>query len=178
MSIAGWHEVALGRQHDRAAFDCGTAELNTWLARYARQNHESGGSKTFVAVPQDEPARVLGYYSLSPASIDYARTPDIARRGLARHDVPVYRLGRLAVDRAVQGQGLGGRLLMAAGKRCIAVADQVGGVALLIDAKDESAAHWYEGYGAVRLADAALSLVLPLATIRAAISTPAPRGNA
>lgn len=179
MSIAGWYEMALGRQHDRATFDCGTVELNNWLARYARQNHESGGSKTFVAVPGDRPTRVIGYYSLSPASIDYARTPQIARRGLARHDVPVYRLGRLAVDRGVQKLGLGGSLLLAAGRRCIAVAEEVGGVALLIDAKDERAARWYEGYGAIRLADAPLSLVLPLATLRAAISTtPAPRGSA
>lgn len=52
----------------------------------------------------------------------------------------------------------------------MAVAEQVGGVALLIDAKHEQAAHWYESYGAVRLDDAPLSLVLPFATLAAAIS--------
>ncbi len=170
MSALTWREMPLGRQHDRGTFDCGDADLNIWLARYARQNHESGGAKTFVAVPVDMPLRVLGFYSLSPASIDYARTPAIARRGLARYDVPAYRLGRLAVDRNVQGRGLGGGLLIAAGKRCLAVAEEVGGVALLIDAKSEQAARWYEGYGAIRLVDAPLSLVLPFATLRAAIS--------
>jgi len=170
VSALTWRELPLGRQHDRATFDCGDADLNIWLARYARQNHESGGAKTFVAVPVDMPLGVLGFYSLSPASIDYARTPEIARRGLARYDVPAYRLGRLAVDRSVQGRGLGGGLLIAAGKRCLAVAEEVGGVALLIDAKSEQAARWYEGYGAIRLVDAPLSLVLPFATLRAAIS--------
>jgi predicted GNAT family N-acyltransferase len=82
----------------------------------------------------------------------------------------VFRLGRLAVDHTVQGQGLGGQLLLAAGTRCLAVAEQVGGVALLIDAKSERAATWYRGYGAVALQDAPLSLILPLATIAAASS--------
>ena len=59
---------------------------------------------------------------------------------------------------------LGGALLLRAAHRCIRVAEDVGGVALLIDAKSERAARWYESYGALRLDDAPLSLVLPLAT--------------
>jgi len=160
-----WREEAITRVHNRKAFDCGEPTLNDYLVRYARQNHESGGAKTFVAVPPNEPTRILGYYSLSPASIDYARTPALLRRGLGRYEVPVFRLGRLAVDRTAQGQGLGGQLLIAAGMRCLAVAAQVGGVALLIDALNKRAAQWYSGYGAVPLLDAPLSLVLPLTVI-------------
>ncbi|RRH92833.1 GNAT family N-acetyltransferase [Mesorhizobium tamadayense] len=170
MSSIVWQETPIGKQHDRAAFNCGDADLNIYLQRFARQNHESGGAKTFVAIMAEDPSHILGYYSLSPASIDYARTPAIARRGLGRYDVPVFRLGRLAVDLAVQGRGLGGGLLLAAGKRCMAVAQEVGGVALLIDAKSDQAARWYEGYGAARLDDAPLSLVLPFAMIAKAIA--------
>jgi hypothetical protein len=65
----------------------------------------------------------------------------------------------------VQGRGLGGELLLAAGLRALAVASEVGGVALAIDAKDEPAARWYERFGAMRLLDDPLKLVLPLATI-------------
>jgi predicted GNAT family N-acyltransferase len=72
-------------------------------------------------------------------------------------------LGRLGVDRSVQGRGLGGRLLLRAAERCMTVAQEVGGVALLIDAKSDHAAQWYESYGAARLLDAPLSLVLPFA---------------
>lgn len=168
--MTNWHEAPIARGHDRAAFDCGDADLNAYLQRYARQNHESGGAKTFVAVTAAQPSRILGFYSLSPASLGYARTPTIVARGLGRYDVPVYRLGRLAVDRSVAGRGLGGGLLIAAGKRCMTVAEQVGGVALLIDAKGERAARWYQGYGAVRLDDAPLSLILPFATLAAAIA--------
>jgi hypothetical protein len=72
----------------------------------------------------------------------------------------------LAVSREVQGRGLGGDLLLAAGERALAVAQLVGGVALAIDAKDEKAATWYERFGALRLLDEPLKLVLPLDTIR------------
>jgi GNAT superfamily N-acetyltransferase len=81
----------------------------------------------------------------------------------------VFRLGRLAVSRARQGRGLGGELLIAAGERALAVAEAVGGVALAIDAKDDRAACWYERFGAVRLLDEPLKLVLPLATVAAAL---------
>jgi GNAT superfamily N-acetyltransferase len=161
-----WQESPIKREHDRAGFDCGDDELNSWLARYARQSHESGGAKTFVAATAEAPNHVLGFYSLSPASLAYDRAPATAKRGLGRYEVPVYRLGRLAVDRSVQGRGLGSGLLLAAGLRCMAVAMEVGGVALLIDAKNERVAQWYERYGAARLDDAPLALVLPFATLR------------
>ena len=114
--------------------------------------------------PSTRPERILGFYTLSPASLEYARTRALARKGLGRYDVPMFRLGRLAVDGNMQGRGLGGSLLLRAADRCLRAARDVGGVALLIDAKHDRAARWYEGYGALRLEDAPLSLVLPLAT--------------
>jgi GNAT superfamily N-acetyltransferase len=158
-----WDEAPIAKRHDRAAFDCGDADLNHYLQKYARQNHESGGAKCFVAAPSNAPERILGFYTLSPASLEYSRTPAVAKKGLARYDVPVFRLGRLAVDNSMQGRGLGGALIIRAADRCIRVAEDVGGVALLIDAKNDRAARWYESYGAMRMDDAPLSLVLPLA---------------
>lgn len=169
MTIPPWHEEPIAKRHDRTAFDCGDAALNEFLRRYARQTHEQGGAKTFVAVDDDNPTHILGFYSLSPAAVEFARTPDLVKRGLARHDVLVFRLGRLAVDRTMQRQGLGGQLLLAAGRRCLRAAQEVGGVALLIDAKNEAVANWYVGYGALPLLDAPLVLLLPLATIKAAL---------
>lgn len=161
--MADWVEQPIGRQHDRQGFDCGDPDLNLYLSRFARQNHETGGAKTFVAVTEAKPATILGFYSLSPATLDYARTPAVIRRGLGRYDVPVFRLGRLAVSPSLQGRGLGGQLLVAAADRCMAAAEQVGGIGLLIDAKNDRVARWYEGYGATPLDDAPLSLLLPFA---------------
>lgn len=172
MTVPSWHEVPIGKTHDRDAFDCGNDDLNGFLRRHARKSHMQGGAKTFLAI-DDSDSRILGFYSLAPASIAYERTPEIVRRGLARYDVPGFRLARLAVSRNLQGQGLGGQLLLAAGKRCLLAASEVGGVALVIDAKNESVAGWYASYGALPLLDAPktppIPLILPLTTIKAAL---------
>ncbi len=166
-----WREEPIGRHHDRKRFDCGVPELNDYLSRYARRNHQSGGAKTFVAVSPAEPARVLGFYAISPGAVEFTRMPANLTKRLGRYDLPVFRLGHLAVDRSVQGQGLGGDLLLAAGARALAVAAEVGGVALAIDAKDDNAARWYERFGALSLLDDPLKLILPLAVLADAIGT-------
>ena len=163
--LPDWREEPIGRHHDRTRFDCGVADLNAYLSRYARQNHRSGGAKTLVAVAAAEPARVLGFYTIAPGAVAFADVPAALTRGLGRYDVPVFRLGRLAVDRSVQGRGLGGELLLAAGERALAVAAEVGGVALAIDARNAAAAGWYERFGALPLLDDPLRLILPLAVI-------------
>lgn len=171
MSGQAWREEPIDRRHDRKSFDCGTSELNLYLERYARQNHETGGAKTFVAVMPDAPSRILGYYSIAPGSIEFARVPATLTRKLGRYEVPVFRLGRLAVRRDNQGHGLGAELLLAAGARALAVAAEVGGVALAIDAKDRKAAGWYARFGAVALLDDPLRLILPLATVEQALAS-------
>lgn len=164
-----WREEALTRHHGRGAFDCGSMALNEYLQRYARQNHASGGAKTFVAVALEAPTVILGYYSISPGAIAFVKTPAAITRRLGRYEEPVFRLGRLAAALSIQGLDLGGDLLLAAGERALAVAREAGGVALAIDAIDERAALWYERFGAVRLLDDPLKLVLPLETIRTAM---------
>jgi GNAT superfamily N-acetyltransferase len=168
-----WREEAIAKHHDRKNFDCGVPALNEYLDRFARQNHASGGAKTFVAVAEEEPARLLGYYSISPGAVQFARVPPKVTRKLARYEVPVFRLGRLAVSLPVQGRGLGAELLLAAGERSLAVAQEVGGVALAIDAKDERAARWYQRFGAIPLLDDPLKLVLPLEVIATALKAAA-----
>ena len=146
--ILDWREEPIGRHHNRSNFDCRSSQLNEYLDRYARQNHKSGGAKSFVAVPPAEPPACLGYYSISPGSIEFARVPAKLTKRLGRYDVPVFRLGRLAVSLSVQGRGLGSDLLLTAGVRTLGVAVEVGGVALAIAAKDAQAAKWYERFGA------------------------------
>ncbi|MEP7222414.1 MAG: GNAT family N-acetyltransferase [Novosphingobium sp.] len=166
MNLPAWHEEPIAKSHDRRGFDCGDADLNTYLQKHARQNHEAGGSKTFCAIDDADPKRVLGFYSLAPISVGHDPLPETVTKGLPQHDVGGYLLARLATSQDLQGQGLGGQLLLAAGKRCLRVAAEAGGVFLLIDAKRERAASWYESYGAERLKDMPLKLVISLATIR------------
>lgn len=167
--LPAWHEEPINKKHDRKSFDCGQSDLNDFLWNYARQSHERGAAKTFLAIDDHDGKTVHGFYSLSPASIEYARTPEIVRRGLGQYQIGVYRLGRLAVNLKLQGQGLGGQLLLAAGRRCLRVAEEAGGTAILIDAKNDRVAAWYASYGAMPLLDAPLSLLLPLKLISNAL---------
>ena len=162
-----WREVLLDKHHDRRRFDCSEPALNTFLARYARQNQKSNVARTFVAVQADEPTRILGFYSLAPTSIAFEQLPDALARALPRYPLPAYLLARLAVDKTVQGQGLGGQLFLSAGERCLAAAREVGGVFMLIDAKNERAAAWYERFGGVPSRSNPLLLVFPLSVIEA-----------
>jgi GNAT superfamily N-acetyltransferase len=164
MTVPVWHEEAITRKHDRGAFDCGDAALNDFLLRYARQSHDQGGAKTFLAI-DNATSGILGFYSVAPASLVTHRVPQGMRRGLGHHDVPGFRLARIAIDCARQGHGLGGQLLLAAGRRCLMAAAAVGGTVLVIDAKNDRAAAWYAAYGAIPLLDAKLTLILPLSTI-------------
>ncbi len=169
MTLPAWREEPIAKAHDRNSFDCGDAALNEFLRRYARQNHESGGAKTFCAIDPADTKRILGFYSLAPGALAHQRLPETFTKGLARHDVPGFKLARIATHVALQGQGLGGQLLAAAARRCLRVAADVGGVILIIDAKNERAAQWYTGYGAMSLRDAPQTLVMPLATFAADI---------
>lgn len=166
-----WYESPISKTHDRDQFDCGDFEFNKFLKLYARKSHAHGGAKTFVALPYEDPQSIMGFYSLNVASIDYHRVPEIITRSLGRYEVPVFRLARLAVDKDFQKKGLGRRLLLAAGRRCLYASYEVGGVALLIDAKNHDIATWYISYGAMPLLDTPLSLVLPLKTIGDALQS-------
>ena len=141
--------------------------MNEFLQRYTRQSHEVGAEKTILAVDDSDNKTILGFYSVAPASLAYAETPELMGRGLARHDVPGFRLARIATDLRAQGEGLGGQLLAAAARRCLLAATQVGGVILIIDAKSERAARWYAGYCAVPLKDRPSTVVMPLSTFAA-----------
>lgn len=166
MIVAGWREEPIGKTHDRADFDCGTFLLNDYLRRYARQNHDAGISKAFVAVRLEEPAKVLGYYTISPGSIEHDHLPDEIRRKLARYHLGVYRLGRLAVRHELHGGGLGTELVLAAAARALAAQEIAGGYALAIDAKNEKVASWYIRFGARPLPSNPLKLILPLSAMR------------
>jgi GNAT superfamily N-acetyltransferase len=166
MTLPEWHEEPIERRHDRKAFDCGDATLNEFLQRYARRSHELGAAKTILAIDEANKT-ILGFYSLAPGALAYAETSEIMRKGLAKHDVPGFRLARIATDLRVQGQGLGGQLLGTVARRCLRAAAEVGGVILIIDAKGECAAGWYAAYGAVPLKDKPLTLVMSLATFAA-----------
>jgi len=149
----------------REAFDCGVPELNEYIKKYAKQNDKRGISKTFVAIPEVGSTDIAGYYSVSMAEIKRESLPENYRRGLPRYPVPGMRIGKLAVDRSMQGRGVGGELLMESFRKAVRFSSEVGIFAVTVDAKNQQAKQFYLKYGFIPLEDDELSLFIPIATI-------------
>lgn len=164
---------ALQSNHDTEGFTCGVDALDQWLKRIARQHISKGVSRTFVAIDSGNHAQILGYYSLTVAEIETDKLPrDIARK-LPRR-VPLVLIGRLATALAARGQGIGALLLVDALKRIVRVADDVGVTLVLVDAKDDSAASFYQHFGFVPLPDNPLRLALAVDTAKRAMASTSP----
>lgn len=158
-------EVLAGH-HDRKGFDCGQPSLDQFLQRQARQNADRNLGVTHVAVPQPGAATILGYYTLVVRTVEGDIIPTVTK--LPAGAIGVVLLGRLAVDKSAQGQGLGRHLLLRAIRQTEIAARDIGIHALVLDALDEAARRWYLGlnFGFNELADDPNHLFLPAATIR------------
>jgi predicted GNAT family N-acyltransferase len=150
------------KQHDRAGFDCGVEALNRYLKNLAAQHRIKGIATTFVLVDFDQPNKILGYYSLSAATLLFDQLTDADRKGLPTYPIPAVRIGRLAASVSARGQGFGEMLLQNAIKRVLLSRSTLGVYAVVVYAKDASAEAFYRKYG-FRLCDAqARQLYLPL----------------
>jgi predicted N-acetyltransferase YhbS len=129
--------------HDLDGFDCGVAALDEWLKRRARRNEAEGASRTFIVCAG---RHVVGYYSLAAGSILHAGATGKVRRNMP-DPVPVLLLGRLAVDHAWHGKGLGADLLQDAVLRAIGAAETIGVRAILVRAISEQAKTFYKKHG-------------------------------
>lgn len=157
----------LAPHHDRTDFECGEPALNHFLQRLARQQADRDFNRTYVACEPDA-SRIHGFYSISSASINFENWP--AELRLPRYPAPVARIGRLAVDTRSQGRGVGAALLTHAMSLAASLAQQIGLYAVVVDAKDDSAAAFYARYGFQRFPDQGLSLFLPMDVIRRALA--------
>jgi len=150
--------------HDRQGFDCGRPPLNGWLQQVARQHQEKGLSKTYVAIREEAPERICGFYALTLAELENRNLPPAWRKKLPRR-IPGVRLGRLAVDLRYQRKGLGDLLLADALARTRIIYTQGGGIGLFVDAIDEHAAGYYLRLGFQVSPDNPLLLFLPVSGI-------------
>jgi len=140
--------------------------LNRYFQQQVTQDVRRRVAACFVALDGEQ--RVAGYYTLAAASVLLAELPEGSAKKLPRYpSVPAIRMGCLPVDQAFKGQGLGGALLADALER--AARSEIAAFALVVDAKDETAAAFYAHHGFIALPDAALTLFLPLATVRGSI---------
>lgn len=149
-------------RHDRRHFDCGEPALNEYLRRFAGQHARSNLSRTFVAADENH---ILGYYSLAGGAIQQSNLPSEHEQRFPNYPLPVVRLARLAVTREAQGRGIGQDLLVDALLRTRRMALEAGIIGIVVDAKHEHAATFYQHHEFEPLQKLPRSLWLPLTAI-------------
>jgi ribosomal protein S18 acetylase RimI-like enzyme len=156
---------ALGKEHDRSGFSCGSAALDKYLGVQARQDARKHAAVTFVLC-EGKSNTVVGFYTLSAVGVDVGAWPENVAKKLPRYPVlPATLLGRLAIDKRVQGRGAGEHLLMDALHRSLQTSRQVASVAVVVDAKADRAVGFYTRYDFTPLVDPPIRLFLPMSVI-------------
>ena len=160
--------VPIAASHVLADFDSGEPALDEWLKRRALRNHASGASRCFVLCSGEA---VVGYYCLSAGAISHEASPKSMRRNMP-DPLPVLLLGRLAIDRRFQNQGIGRALLRDAMLRAVNVAQDAGVFAVLVHSISEQATRFYLSRGFVASPLQASTLLMTVATLRKVLSEP------
>lgn len=150
--------VPLTDEHDLSPFECGEPSLDDWLRRRALANQARGASRTYVVA---EDRRVVGYYSLASGALALNEAPGPVRRNMP-DPIPMVLLGRLAIDQAWQGRGLGIALLQDAVVRTKTASDILGIRGIMVHAISEDAKAFYERHGFLASRVQPMTLILPL----------------
>jgi ribosomal protein S18 acetylase RimI-like enzyme len=136
----------LGRQHDRAGFCCGQPDLDDWFRLRASQDEKRNISRVFVAV--DDAVGIVGFYSLGSFKLALDVLPEAIARKLPRYaDIPAALIGRLARNSRARGSGIGSLLLADAVRRTMSAGRSMAVFAIVVDAKNDNAAAFYQGFG-------------------------------
>lgn len=117
--------------------------------------------------PAETPQQIIGYYNLSAGSLDVCDLPEDLRRKLPRYPVPVVLLGKLAVTKSHQRQGLGCILLADALQRIVQATQVMAVFAVVVDALNERAAEFYQQFDFIPLPSQPLKLFLQMDTAAA-----------
>ena len=100
------------KDYDLNGFDCGEESLNAFLANHLKRQHEGKILRAYVLCTQEERPKVLGYYTLSGSCFEKESLPSRSKqKKVPYRNVPSVTLGRLALDKSLQGQGFGSMLV-------------------------------------------------------------------
>lgn len=136
----------LKKSHNRRAFSCGEDAPDRYFREQAGQDSQRTGSVVHVLVDTATDA-VVGYYTLTNATIRLAEVPLEARKQLPRYpDLGAILIGRLAVDQRHQEEGVGSLLLHDALMRCLGVAEISAWSAIVVDPKNDAARAFYANH--------------------------------
>lgn len=138
-----YRSEVLKKHHDRRAFSSGVDALDRYFREQAGQDSRRSGTVVHVLV-DTATKEILGYYTLTNATIQLAELPPEAAKKLPRYRIlGAVLIGRLAVDQRHQGKGIGTLLLHDAFMRCLEVAEVSASTAIVVDPKDDAARAFY-----------------------------------
>ena len=157
--------IPISRALTKKPFDCGIDELNKYFRQYAFPNDKKNIGKSFVAVNQDDQLCPIGFYTISMAHILFEELPEEMKKGLPRYPVPALRIGKLAIDKNFQKQGIGAFLLKDAFLKATNLSTKIGLKCVLVDALNDQAKSFYLKFGFLQFPSNRLTLVLPIETI-------------
>ena len=156
----------LAERHDVSRFSNGVhPSLDAWLRERARVS-EGLSARTYVVCPTEEPDRVVGYFSIATAIEQRNALPTAKLRRSMPEQLPLLLIGRLAVDAAWRGRGLGSALLVDALRRCLAVSGIAGVRGVVAHAIDDEAVGFYERHGFVRSPLGERVMLMPIEIVR------------
>lgn len=139
----------LTRRHNRKLFDCNDADVTGFLREKALQDQERDLSRTTVLVdPKESTTAIIGYHTLVLTQVRQEEIPNDRPR--ITRGIPVILLGQIGIDVKFQGQGLGDLLLTDVQARVDEISQKIGIRALMLDARDERLAKWYEKHDFTR----------------------------
>ncbi|MEZ6081270.1 MAG: GNAT family N-acetyltransferase [Pirellulaceae bacterium] len=140
----GWKIEIHSKEHNRRGFTSGNDAVDKWLKESALQSQSKHLTSTKVLVGKSN--KLIGYYSLATAQIDFSDLPTDAVKSLPRRQLPAAILAWFAIDQNHQGSGLGKRLFAAALRDCYQASQTFAFVAILLDCIDEPAKRFYKQF--------------------------------
>jgi GNAT superfamily N-acetyltransferase len=164
--MTDWSSTLLTADHDLSAFDCGVESLDRWFRDQAVRAQQSDTARTYVWTAP-ESSFAVAYYAIAPAQVRRDEVSHSMSGGVGV--IPAYLLAKLALDRSLRGQGLGGQLLLDAVERIVIASEAAAGRLIVVDAIDPAAAEFYVHYGFQRVKGDPQRLVMKIATARKAL---------
>ena len=140
-------------RHDRAAFSCGVSRLDNFLRLSAKKQQKDDMARVYVGV-EDGESRILGYHAINLGVMNVDVFDKRPRNAPAHGELPVLFVGQVAVSRQFQGRGIGSILIAHVFAKAVAIADQAGCFALVLDVISDGGdeafgqrKNWYQSFG-------------------------------
>lgn len=161
----------LDHTHRVRAFRCGNPDLDTYLRQHARKNAGTGIGTTHVFVPEDDPTRVAGYYTLAMSSCQLAVLPASVIQ-LPNYPVPMALIAKLAVSLEFRHRGLGSSMLLDAFEQVAEASKTIAVHAIQVDAIDDAAVKFYDRHEFRVSPERQGTLFISMAVVRDTLATP------